>query len=138
MLRASGDDFDVDEFLLDCELEPNRIFRKGTPRFPASQPDGPVLKSSGLNFVVSDADFSELDIQMQDALAFLSEHKEFVAKLRDYPGVESLGIDFGAEIHPPGWYSFHFTCDLLLAIGSLGIELELSVYPVQEEDEDES
>ncbi len=94
-----------------------------------------MRKKSGLNFLVSDADFSELALQMQDALAFVGEHEEFIASLRDFPGVEFVTMDFGAEIHSPFWCSFNFSSQFLLEIGKLGIELELSVYPVSDEEE---
>ena len=132
MLRASGDDFDVDAFLASCELEPIAVYHRGEPRFPASQPEGPRNSRSGVNFEASGADFSELALQMEEALAFLRENEPFLARLRDCPGVEVLVLDFGAEIHPPGWCSFNFRSELLLAMGALGISLELSVYPVEE------
>ena len=133
MLRASGDNFDVDAFLSTCALEPVAIFKKGEPRFKASQPDGPKLQSSGLNFEASAADFSELEIQMEDALLFLQEQHAFITGLREFPGVESVCLDFGAEIHPPGWCSFNIPSKLMLACGSLGVSLKLSVYPIEEE-----
>ena len=133
ILRAYGNDFDVKEFLADCALEPVNVSLKGELRFPTSQPDGPRFERSGVNFEASPADFSELDIQMQDALSFLSEHEAVISRLKTFPGVEGLILDFGAEIHPPGWCSFGFSSELLLAIGKLGISLGLSVYPVQDE-----
>jgi hypothetical protein len=136
VLRASGFDFDVVTFLASCELEPIKVFKKGEPRFPTSQPDGPKRERSGLNFEVSGADFSELALQMEEALAFVRRHQPFISKLKAFPGVENVTIDFGAEIHPPGWYSFTFSSDLMLAVGVLGISLELSVYPVEEEDDE--
>jgi hypothetical protein len=134
VLRASGVDFDVDAFLATCELEPITIYRKGEPRFPASQPEGPRNLRSGVNFEASGADFSELKLTMEEALTFVRDHQAFIAALREFPGVESLTVDFGAEIHPPGWCSFNFGSELLLTLGTLGVSLELSVYPVEEVD----
>ena len=138
MLRASGDDFDVDAFLSTCALEPVAIFKKGERRFKSSQPDAPKRQSSGLNFEASAADFSALDIQMEEALVFIQEQHAFIAGLREFPGVESVSLDFGAEIHPPGWCSFNFPSKLMLACGSLGVSLTLSVYPIEEENNDQA
>jgi hypothetical protein len=134
VLRASGVDFDVDAFLATCELEPIAVFRKGEPRFPTSQPEGPRNQGSAVNFEASGADFSKLELQMEEALEFVREHQDFITMLREFPGVEGVTLNFGAEIHPPGWRSFHFASELLLAFGTLGVSLELSVYPVEEED----
>lgn len=135
MLRASGVSFDVMAFLANCELEPVSVQLKGEPRFPKSQPNGPIFERSGVNFEASPADFSELKEQMKDTAEFLREHEALISRLKAFPGVENLTLDFGAEIHPPGWCSFHFPSDLLLSIGALGISLGLSVYPVEEENE---
>jgi hypothetical protein len=136
VLRAYGADFDVDAFLATCEFEPIAVFRKGEPRFPASQPEGPRNQRSAVNFEASGADFSELELQMEEALAFVRQHQAFITRLREFPGVEGMTLDFGAEIHPPGWSSFNFASELLLAFGTLGISLELSVYPVEQEDDE--
>jgi hypothetical protein len=136
VLRASGVNFDVIAFLANCELEPLQVFKKGAARYPVSQPDGPTHERSGINFEVSDADFSQLELQMQEALVFVQQHEIFISALKKFPGVEDVTIDFGAEIRPPGWCSFNFSSDLLLAVGRLGISLELSVYPIGDEDDE--
>jgi hypothetical protein len=102
--------------------------------FPASQPEGPRNTSSAVNFEASGADFSDLKLQMEEALDFVREHEGFITRLREFPGVEGLALDFGAEIHPQGCSSFNFGSELLLAFGTLGISLELSVYPVEDDD----
>jgi len=137
VLRASGVDFDVAAFLESSEFKPITVFKKGEPRFPSSQPTGPTLERSIINFEVSDAEFSELSLQIKDTLAFVQRNQKFISELKAFPGVEEVTIDLAAEIHPPGWCSFNFSSDLLLAVGTLGISLKLSVYPI-EEDSDQS
>ena len=134
MLRVGGTDLDVDALLSECEISPVSMSRKGEPRFPASQPTGPVHMSSAANFDVSGADFSELQIQVNDALVFLRLHESFVRRLRSFPGVEDLCLDFGSNIRPPGWCSFSFPPELLLAAGSMGVSLVLSVYPMSDDE----
>jgi len=135
ILRAAGENFDVDQFVANCELKPLKVWRKGEPRFPKSNPDGKKTENSGANFEVSPADFSELELQLEDAKVFFQENAELVRSLKEFPGVEGVTVDFGAEIHPPGWCWFSFPPDLLVLIGNLGVQLMLSVYPVREEDE---
>jgi len=134
VLRASGVGFDVDAFLATCELEPIAVFRKSEPRFPATQSEGLRNQRSAVKFGVSGADFSELELEMEEALEFVRKHQGFITTLREFPGVEAVTLDFGTEVHPPGWCSFHFASELLLAFGTLGLSLEFSVYPVEEED----
>lgn len=129
MLRVSGDDLDVDALLRGCEIEPVVAWRKGEPRSPGSQSTVKVHAFSGANFAVSGAGFSELRLQIDDALVFLRENESFVRRLRSFPGVEELCLDFGNDIRPPGWCSFSFPPELLVAAGALGVSLVLSVYP---------
>jgi hypothetical protein len=135
ILRVNGTDLDLDElFFNKCEIDPVAVFRKGYPRSPASEPTGPLHSSSGANFAVSEAGFSELRGQIDDALVFLRENESFVRRLRSFPGVEELCLDFGNDIRPPGWRSFSFPPELLVAAGALGVSLVLSVYPQSDDD----
>ena len=129
VLRASGADFAVDDFLTASKLTPISIFRKGEPRFPASQPDGQRFVRSGANFLVSDAEFEDLALQIEESLAFLREFKLEIRALRQFPGLELLSLDFAVDTHPPHWSSFSFPFELLVAAGELEMDLDLSVYP---------
>jgi len=129
VLRASGKDFDVDDFLGDGKLEPLSIWRKGERRAQSAKPN----ETSGVRFEVSAAEFSNLPAQAKDALAFLQLHREWLRKLVAFPGVERVTADFGTETKPPHWASFAFEPSLLAALGAAGISLELSTYPVVEE-----
>jgi hypothetical protein len=137
ILRAAGADFDVDAFLIDCSLEPITVYYKGAPRYPGGRPDGPKLSRSGVHFEVSGADFSEVELQIEEALAFTRAHQGLLSALKAYPGVERVTMDFGAERYPRQWCTFYFPSDLLLAVGSLGIAIELSVYPRYEDESHE-
>lgn len=63
------------------------------------------------------------------------KNAEELRRLAKFPGVQELLIDFGANIYPPGWCSFRFPYQLLHVAGDLGIDLELSVYPTDPEDD---
>ena len=133
MLRASGAKFDVDLFLKDCSLEPIRVWRKGERKTPNSQSNQKTITESSVSFVVSDADFSELSIQFSDAQLWLGRNRDELARLVQFPGVDGVSIDFGAEIRPPGWSSFMFPPALTSLVGTLGLQLEISVYPTSDE-----
>lgn len=97
-----------------------------------------IRTSSGANFRISDADFSELDEQVSDTLIFLEENKERLRRIRVFPGLEYFTIDFAADIDRQGFSkSFKFPNELLVLAGSLGISLELTVYPFTEPDDPE-
>lgn len=135
MLRAFGVHFDVDLFVKDCPLAPVRVWRKGERRYPNSKTNETTSLASSLNFEVSDADFSELKVQFEDAQVWLAAHRNEVTRLVQFPGVEGVSVDFGAEIRPPGWSSFTFPPSLTTLVGALGLELQISVYPTDDESE---
>lgn len=87
---------------------------------------------------VSAADFSALQAQCDDALAFLSRHEAFMRDLASFPGVESITLDFAVEIQSPFGASFVFPPDLLAAMGRLGVHLALSTYPAPGSDSDDT
>ena len=134
MLRGGGEHFDVDLFLQGCDIEPYNIWRKGELVFPNSPSFDRRNHSSGISFCVSDADFLELDKQYSDAMEWFTEFQAEISMLVKFAGVERVTVDFGAEIHPPGWCSFDFPPELQVLIGGLGVHLMLSVYPVDDED----
>lgn len=128
VLRAAGEHFDVDLFLAGDGLGPDRVWRKGEATLSKRHPS----RTSGLSFVVSTADFSELETQSDDALAFLARNEAFVRGLAAFPGVEMVVLDFAAEIRDPFFASFDFPPELLSAMGRLGIRLALSTYPASD------
>ncbi len=133
ILRAFGNNFDVDGFIRQFSLVTHSVWRKGEKRFPKSET---INESSGIRIVASEADFSELAKQIEDVILFLRKNHDDVKKLTSYPGVDGAVLDFGAEIYPPGWASFTFPPELLSLVGSAGVSLCLSVYPTEKGDED--
>ena len=134
ILRVYGKSFDVDSFIENTSLKIIKAYRKGERRNPKSKPN----IYSGINIRVSDIDFDNYEGQQDESLAFMAAHEEELIRLRDFTGVDSLTIDYGAEIYPPGWCSFRFPHELMLKAGELKINLELSVYPTDPDEEDEA
>jgi len=59
VLRAFGHEFDVDRFVASCDWRIDKVFHRGEARLPATPPDGRKSKESGLNALVSDAEFNQ-------------------------------------------------------------------------------
>jgi hypothetical protein len=136
ILRASGTDFDVDAFVATSALAPHSIWRRGELRSVHANPDGERHDTSGLRILVSKAEFSDLGQQIADAIEYLRQHQDAIRALSSRQGVESATLDFGAEVSPPGWSSFIFPPGLLSMVGSAGVAVCLSVYPVDVEEID--
>jgi hypothetical protein len=140
VLRAYGEHFDVDGFLVESALNcfVCGISRRGEPKFPASQPDGPVRTRSNLNITVSDADFHEFDKQIFAATSFLRIATDEIERLRQWPGVEGIEFDFGIERLDVAIQSDCFPPELVQLAGKYGLGLVLSQYwPMPKDDEGE-
>lgn len=133
ILRASGDSFDVDAFIAKAAIEVDSLWRKGERRFPNNE-NSKLNLSSGVRLVASEADFSELTTQIEDAISFLRQNLAQIKLLTSFPGADGAVLDFGAEIYPPGWASFTFPPDLLALAGEAGLSVCLSVYPTDNEE----
>jgi hypothetical protein len=134
ILRAGGNDFDIDGFIARTSLEIDSLWRKGEKRFP-KRATSEINQSSGVRVVASEADFSQLAEQIADVTSFLRQNLDQVKLLVSCPGVEGAVLDFGAEIYPPGWASFTFPAALLTLAGEAGVSLCLSVYPTDKEED---
>lgn len=129
-LRISGTDLDVDNLLQLVNLTPSKVYRKGKPRYPNSQPHGTVLAASGANFRISDVRNDNLAGAIIDAKTFLTEQRVMLESLQQLAGVEHFYLDFGLQLrggNVVGQYD-NFPADLLLAMGKLGLYLEISLY----------
>jgi hypothetical protein len=129
VLRAYGAEFDVDAFVAGSALPVCAVKRRGEPIFPKSQPDGRRHERSGVHVGASRADFSEFQRQIEESVAFLRQHEAEIRRLREFPGVEGVTLDFGLYRRDDVWVQ----CDRLSAVlvslaGSLGLEIEISHY----------
>lgn len=116
ILRVSGENFDVDEFIRSFGLPIESCWHKGELKFLKSQPNGRKNKSSGVCLLVSDEDFSELAKQISDALLYFRNNSSLLREISVFPGVEWAVLDFGVEIKPPWFSSYSFPPELLVLI----------------------
>lgn len=134
VLRASGPNFDVDAFVPHDDWDIANFFRRGEPVLPDSQHDWGTRKESGLYIVVSDADMRDLPAQVADAIAFLSEYSDEIRRLVDFPGVEGVELDFGIERRDTATQYDRFPAELVRLAGACGLALELSQYPISDDE----
>jgi hypothetical protein len=81
---------------------------------------------------VSDAEFGDMEQQTQDALAFLKEHEEEIARLARYAGVDGIELDFAVYRGDGFVESYRFPAELVAWAGRLGIALCVSSYNAPE------
>ena len=129
ILRASGKNFNVDKFLSQTRLQPCAVFKKGEPK-NKSNPNGRKSELSGINIVVSSADFDQLDEQIQDAIKFLEKNKREIKNLIEFSGADNLSeIDFAIEKRDIWMQTDYFPSKLLVLAGALGLGIRISVFP---------
>jgi hypothetical protein len=136
ILRAYGNEFDVDAFLRDCPLPVCAVKRRGEPMFPASQTNLTKHDRSGVHVVASDAEFHEFPRQVSESAAFLQRHFEQVQRMCKWPGVEGVTLDFGVVRRDSVVESDVLSKELIRVAGELGIAIEISRYPAQDSKED--
>jgi len=123
-------------FLATSSLKPIRVRRKGEPRF-ASKPDGPLSEHSGFTADVSSKEWSDLPGQIEDAKAFLSEYETELLRLRSFPGVDGVELDFPLNQRVGtdniAVQTDRLPADILLAAGRLGIDIVMTIYPRPDE-----
>ena len=130
VLRASGRDFDVDSFLKGSTLKPLIVHHRGERRFPDSKIQPGV--QSGMNVSVSEREFSDLAGQIEDAILFIQKNAEELHRLRDFPGMERIDIDFPIRDRDVAVQCDAFPPKLLSLLGELRIGLVISRYPASE------
>ncbi len=135
ILRIWGEKFNP-ETAVSGPIKPDKIWHTGEKRFPQSEKILTVNKSSGVNFEISNAEFFELEIQIEEATIFFNTHCNWISQLTSSLGVEGAIADFGADIAPPFWASYSFPPSLLSALGKANVTLGLSLYPNDDDEND--
>lgn len=129
VLRASGADFQVDDFLRESSLKALVVVHRGDARPPKSNSTAKKHESSGFNVSVSTREFSDLSGQIEDAIQFLAKNSKELRRLRDFSGVERIELDFPVEDRAVVFQRDTFPNNLLVLMGHLGLGLAVSRYP---------
>ncbi len=131
VIKASGEQFDVDAFLAGCTLPVWTVYRRGERRFPGSQTNKDQLTASGVHVVASSADFDEFPKQVAEATEFLRAQAKELLRLRSFPGVQMVNIDFGVERRDVAIQCDYLSQELIGLAGSLGMGIAFSIFPGQ-------
>ena len=123
VLRASGDEFEPQDFLASSSFKVCNVFRKGDSRGKAS-----IWNTSGFTVEVSAASGSELAKQIQDALEFLRINRDEVVRLTDCARLEDIRLDFGVSRKNGFLQCNYLPPELLKLAGALKIGIEISIY----------
>ena len=125
VLRASGTSFDVDEFGRRSHLVACKLFRRGERRGSSG-----TLQSSGANISVGDDSIFDLDLAVEEAIAFLEKHAGDLKQLRTELAIEAMVLDFAVARRDTFTESDILPARLLRLTGNLGIDVCISHYPV--------
>jgi len=134
-LRVVGEYFDIDKFLIGSSLTACAVFRKGELK-RRNKPKGELITKNSMNISVSDAEFHDLKASISDAIIYLKTNNTELKRLMNFTGIEGACFDFGIEKRDIVAQFNAFPAELLLLMGSLGIDLEISQYPVSESKDD--
>jgi hypothetical protein len=133
ILTIGGRNFNVDEFIEKTKLRPYKITYKGQPRIK-TKPDGEKLKHSSLSIATSKAGFDDLAKQIADSIRFLKRHQEKLTLLSSTKGIEYAVLNFGINLRIDKAniliQSDKFPHQLLKLAGNIGLDIELTIYPV--------
>lgn len=113
----------MDAFLADSNLKPYRVHHLGEIILRSRR-----FTDNGFSLDVSSVD-GDLPAQVKDAIGFLTKHQTELQRLRDYPGVDDMRLDFGYDRRDVAAQFDYLPPDLLARVGELGIGIELSLYP---------
>ena len=132
VLRVTGKQFDADLHLALSGLTACRVFRAGESR-SESHPEGKRNEVSGFTVDVSRHSGANLPGQVIDAIAFLKENEQAIARLRSAPGVDNIRLDFPIDLRIDRQNVMaqfdYFPPELVSRAGALGLGLEVSIYP---------
>jgi len=129
VLRASGTNFDVDEFLKTSSLDALTVFHRGEAQRRGSVATQHRTSQAGMSVHVSQREFSDLRGQIEDAVKFLEDNDQELKRLRDFPGLERMDLDFPVEDRDVVFQSDAFPPRLLSLLGALRIGLVVSRHP---------
>ncbi|MEO7922288.1 MAG: hypothetical protein ABIR30_01285 [Chitinophagaceae bacterium] len=123
----------MDEFITKSKLRFYRKSYKGEPRFK-TKPDGDKLTFSLISIQTSKADFNNLSKQIADTIRFLKRNKDKLGHIALTKEIDHAVLDFGIDLRIDRkkvlYQSDIFPNNLLKLAGDIGLDIELSIYPV--------
>jgi hypothetical protein len=130
-LAARGRAFNVDAFLASSRFDVSHVWRRGQLLgVVAAGSRGRRHQHSGFDLLVSAHGRADLLRQVRDAEEFLREFRRELKRLRGYPGVADVWLDFGVERNEAALVQVDMIpADFVKAAGVVPVSLVLSHYP---------
>jgi len=132
-LYITGTKFDIDAFITKSKLSYSSKRYKGQPKFE-TKPTGEKLLRSSLSMQTSSADFNDLEKQIKDTIAYLKRNYEKLDHISSTKEIQWAVLNFGIDLRIDKKNVFSqsdmFPNKLLKLAGNLGLDIELSIYPI--------
>ena len=133
-LTILGESLDIDAFIAKSKLRGYSKHYKGQPMFK-SKPDGKKLLHSRVGTQTSKADFNNLNKQISDTIKYLKRHIDQLNIIKQTKGIDLAVLDFGINLRIDKkkilLQSDRFPNELLKLAGEIGLDIELSIYPIE-------
>ncbi len=127
ILRVQGVEFDVDAFLASSGFQPCVVYHRGEPMSRSR-----LYENNGFGVAVTE--HGKLKEDIPEATSFLSANEAELLRLRDFPGVQSLYLDFGHWRRDVAVQCDYLPSELLVLAGKLGLGIALSLYPASDDE----
>ena len=129
VLRICGKrSFNIDKFDFGLQLKPTTIHRKGEYDFRKLK-----IEKSQLIYTVSNADHSELNKQIQDAIIFLKKNQTYLESILLIKSIENTALDFSfnsrIDQKKVAIQYDYFPSELIRLAGNLNISIWLTQWP---------
>jgi len=128
-LKIRGIELDPDHLLRETGLHPRAIIRRGTEWAKVTPHGWGIQKDSAV--IVRIAEGLDFEDQKAAAIEFLAEHKRILAGLTEFPGVESIEINFDVEYYTH-LQIFILPPQLMRIVGELSFTVHLNTFPADE------
>lgn len=132
-LVIRGEYFDIDAFIKQRKLSGFFMAYKGTPMYK-SKPEGKKMPYSSISIQTSKADFNKLDKQIKYTIKYLKKNQKKLSLITQTKEIELALLDFGINLRidhkKVAYQSDSFPNELLKIAGDLGLDIILSIYPI--------
>ena len=126
ILRIYGSTLDVDALRVPPSLKVDRYWRKGEAHRANSKR---INTDSGIQIIVSNADITEVERQVEEVTKVLKENWAAIAVVTSAGGVESAVLSFGVALLEGNVAAFlELPRDLVALAAKAGLSIDMSTY----------
>ena len=128
-LRVGGTSLDISALLSQIRIKPCAVFRKG---HPVNSICSHLAKRNGANFAIRNASGRDLPKHISETIDFLKAHQEDLLAIRQFPGIDSLNIDFSTPSENELIRNLYLPADLVTLAAKFGCSINISMYAIAE------